>query len=155
MAMMDPEGRRGEEDAMTVVAVIFRRMETAVAVRNLWTRDYEPYADGGGAPVRAGSVGRLGPSRRTTEQYHYRLRKGKKNIYVPLVCGLLLFPPNLYMFVTDKLLHHTNSRPEPEKAVLLRRYSCHAKEKFEVNHVANANEHSLGQCKRQTVQFDS
>jgi hypothetical protein len=89
------DGSRGEErgeDAMTVVAVIFRRMETAVAVRNLWTRGYEPYADGGGAPVRAGSVGRLGPSRRTTEQYHYRLRKEK--IHLRATCmWITTFPP--------------------------------------------------------------
>lgn len=46
-------------------------METAAAVWNLRTKGYEPYANGGGAPVRAGSVGQLGwlgPSVRTDDQ---------------------------------------------------------------------------------------
>jgi hypothetical protein len=53
----------------------FRRMETAVVVRNLWTRGYEPYADGDGA-TRVARAGSVRPDGRTTEQYHYRSSTG-------------------------------------------------------------------------------
>jgi hypothetical protein len=51
---LDPWERR-EEDVMAIAVVIFfLRMKTAATVRNMWTRGYEPYADGSSAPVWAG-----------------------------------------------------------------------------------------------------